>query len=89
MGSFSIWHWLIVLVIVVLVFGTKRLKNVGKDLGEAVKGFKQGVHDDDKPAERLADSRVDDAVDGTRSDINANADPVAPHKPTVAPGDRK
>src|SRR5690606_37847229 len=55
MGSFSIWHWLIVLVIVVLVFGTKRLKNVGKDLGEAVKGFKQGVHDDDKPAERLAD----------------------------------
>ena len=89
MGSFSIWHWLIVLVIVVLVFGTKRLKNVGKDLGEAVKGFKQGVHDDDKPTERLADSRVDDAVDGSRADTNADADPIAPHKPTVAPGDRK
>ncbi len=85
MGSLSIWHWLIVLVIVVLVFGTKRLKNVGKDLGEAVKGFKQGVHDDDKPAERLADTRVDDAVDGT----DAGADPSAPHKPTVSPGDRK
>ncbi|MGQ4660673.1 Sec-independent protein translocase subunit TatA [Lysobacter sp. F6437] len=87
MGSLSIWHWLIVLVIVVLVFGTKRLKNVGKDLGEAVKGFKQGVHDDDKPAERLADRRADDAVDGSRTD--AGADPSAPHKPTVTPGDRK
>ena len=90
MGSLSIWHWLIVLVIVVLVFGTKRLKNVGKDLGEAVKGFKQGVHDDDKPAERLADERVDDAVDGNRTDANADpSDQSAPHKPTVSPGDRK
>ncbi|OYW37967.1 MAG: Sec-independent protein translocase TatA [Hydrogenophilales bacterium 12-61-10] len=46
MGSFSIWHWLIVLVIVLLVFGTKKLKNIGSDLGGAVKGFKQGVKDD-------------------------------------------
>ncbi len=45
MGSFSIWHWLIVLVIVVLVFGTKKLKNVGSDLGGAVKGFKDGMKD--------------------------------------------
>jgi sec-independent protein translocase protein TatA len=45
MGSFSIWHWLIVLVIVVLVFGTKKLKNIGSDLGGAVKGFKDGVKD--------------------------------------------
>ena len=43
MGSFSIWHWLIVLVIVVLVFGTKKLKNLGTDLGGAVKGFKDGM----------------------------------------------
>lgn len=43
MGSFSIWHWLIVLVIVVLVFGTKKLGNVGKDLGSAVRGFKEGM----------------------------------------------
>ena len=43
MGSFSIWHWLIVLVVVVLIFGTKKLKNVGSDLGSAVKGFKDGV----------------------------------------------
>ena len=47
MGGFSLWHWLVVLVIVVLVFGTKRLKNVGQDLGEAVKGFKKGIQDDD------------------------------------------
>ena len=45
MGSFSIWHWLIVLLIVVLVFGTKKLKNIGADLGGAVKGFKDGVRD--------------------------------------------
>ncbi|GAB2180383.1 Sec-independent protein translocase subunit TatA [Denitratisoma sp. agr-D3] len=43
MGSFSITHWLIVLVIVVLIFGTKKLANIGKDLGSAVKGFKEGV----------------------------------------------
>lgn len=45
MGSFSIWHWLIVLVIVALVFGTKKLRNMGEDLGGAVKGFKKGMHD--------------------------------------------
>jgi sec-independent protein translocase protein TatA len=45
MGSFSIWHWLVVLLIVVLVFGTKKLKNIGTDLGSAVKGFKDGVKD--------------------------------------------
>lgn len=45
MGSLSIWHWLIVLVVVVLVFGTKKLKNLGSDLGGAVKGFKDGMRD--------------------------------------------
>lgn len=43
MGTWSIWHWLIVLVIVMLVFGTKKLRNIGQDLGGAVKGFKDGV----------------------------------------------
>lgn len=57
MGGLSIWHWLIVLLIVVLIFGTKRLKNVGQDLGEAVKGFKKGMADEDKPAEQLKDER--------------------------------
>ncbi len=45
MGSFSLWHWLVVLVIVVLIFGTKKLKNMGSDLGGAVKGFKDGLKD--------------------------------------------
>ena len=43
MGGLSIWHWLIVLLVVVLVFGTKKLKNIGSDLGGAVKGFKDGM----------------------------------------------
>jgi len=53
MGSMSIWHWLIVLVVVMLVFGTKKLGNIGSDLGKAVKGFKDGVKgdDDEKPAQ--------------------------------------
>lgn len=46
MGSLSIWHWLIVLVIVLLVFGTKKLRNIGSDLGGAVKGFKDGMKED-------------------------------------------
>ena len=50
MGSFSIWHWLIVLVIVLLIFGTKKLRNMGADLGGAVKGFKDGVKGGDEPA---------------------------------------
>lgn len=45
MGSFSIWHWLIVLVIVALIFGTKKIRNIGADLGGAVKGFKEGMKD--------------------------------------------
>jgi sec-independent protein translocase protein TatA len=49
MGTFSVWHWLIVLLIVVLVFGTKKLKNLGSDLGGAVKGFKDGVKDGSTP----------------------------------------
>lgn len=45
MGSFSIWHWLIVLVVVLLVFGTKKLRNIGADLGGAVKGFKEAMRE--------------------------------------------
>jgi sec-independent protein translocase protein TatA len=52
MGSFSIWHWLIVLVIVMLIFGTKKLRNMGADLGGAVRGFKDGMREGgEKPAE--------------------------------------
>ena len=66
MGGFSLWHWLIVLVIVVLVFGTKRLGNVGKDLGEAVKGFKKGMHDEDKPVEKLGNESQRNATGETQ-----------------------
>jgi sec-independent protein translocase protein TatA len=61
MGSFSIWHWLIVLVIVLLIFGTKKLRNVGQELGGAVKGFKDGMKDataTDKPAEAAPAEKV-------------------------------
>ncbi|WP_283150931.1 Sec-independent protein translocase subunit TatA [Silvimonas soli] len=50
MGSLSIWHWLIVLVVVVLIFGTKKLSNVGKDLGSAVRGFKEGINGEGEAA---------------------------------------
>ncbi len=56
MGSFSIWHWLVVLVIVLLVFGTKKLTSGAKDLGSAVKEFKKGMRDEDKPAAQLGDA---------------------------------
>ncbi|MEJ6001034.1 Sec-independent protein translocase subunit TatA [Paucibacter soli] len=66
MGSFSIWHWLIVLAVVVLIFGTKKLKNVGSDLGAAVKGFKDGMKDgsstsDAPPQQVTSNSKVADA----------------------------
>jgi sec-independent protein translocase protein TatA len=58
MGSFSIWHWLIVLVIVLLIFGTKKLRNIGTDLGGAVKGFKDGMkgEEDKRPAGEITSS---------------------------------
>jgi sec-independent protein translocase protein TatA len=65
MGSFSIWHWLIVLVIVMLVFGTKKLRNIGSDLGGAVKGFKEGMKEgsaDAKPAD--TSSQVGQTIEG-------------------------
>jgi sec-independent protein translocase protein TatA len=53
MGSFSIWHWLIVLLVVVLIFGTKKLRNIGSDLGGAVKGFKEGMKSEEVPPQQL------------------------------------
>jgi sec-independent protein translocase protein TatA len=76
MGSFSIWHWLIVLLIVVMVFGTKKLKNMGSDLGGAVKGFKDGMKDgsaDASSATTPAPSQVANsaAADKTTIDVEA------------------
>lgn len=57
MGSWSIWHWVVVLVIVMLIFGTKKLRNVGQDLGGAVKGFKDGLKEGTD-----ADKQFEDAL---------------------------
>ncbi|MEO8777229.1 MAG: Sec-independent protein translocase subunit TatA [Rhodanobacter sp.] len=48
MGFDSIWHWVIVLVLVLLLFGTKKIRNLGPDLGEAIRGFKKGMAGDDE-----------------------------------------
>jgi sec-independent protein translocase protein TatA len=53
MGGLSIWHWLIVLLVVVLIFGTKKLRNIGADLGGAVKGFKEGMKSNDEPQKQV------------------------------------
>ena len=74
MGSFSIWHWLIVLLVVVLIFGTKKLKNIGSDLGGAVKGFKDGVKSGgDSAAEGTPPSQVTSqkATDANTVDVEA------------------
>jgi len=62
MGSFSIWHWLIVLIIVMLVFGTKKLRNIGADLGGAVRGFKEG----------MKEGTSDSAAAGTSHKVEGN-----------------
>jgi len=66
MGSFSIWHWLVVLVVVALVFGTKKLRNLGGDLGGAIKGFKQAMNDEQNT------SVIEHAVNETDS-VNSKA----------------
>ena len=65
MGSFSIWHWLIVLLVVILIFGTKKLRNLGTDLGGAVKGFKEGMKsEDDKTAKSEIPPSAGQTIEG-------------------------
>jgi len=74
MGSFSIWHWLIVLLIVVMVFGTKKLKNIGSDLGGAVKGFKDGIKDGEQGTPGEPPSKVtQEAARTTQDTIDVEA----------------
>jgi sec-independent protein translocase protein TatA len=76
MGSFSIWHWLVVLLIVVMVFGTKKLKNMGSDLGGAVKGFKDGMKDGAASAADKADEvagQVANAAQAAKDTIDVEA----------------
>lgn len=79
MGGLSIWHWLIVLLIVVMVFGTKKLKNMGGDLGSAVKGFKDGMKEGGSSAEdqpvtppsQVTNAQAADKADKTTIDVEA------------------
>ena len=71
MGSFSIWHWLIVLVIVALIFGTKKLRNMGEDLGGAVKGFKKGMADANGEAAKRPESVTERVADNDTIDVQA------------------
>ena len=75
MGSFSIWHWLIVILIVVMVFGTKKLKNMGSDLGGAVKGFKDGMKD--------GGTKPDEAAAPVTGQVAAPAASAASEKTTI------
>ena len=83
MGTFSVWHWLIVLLIVMLVFGTKKLRNIGGDLGSALRDFKKALHEEPKPtppssqatnlekpadAEKLADAQFHAEPQDKRTD---------------------
>ena len=75
MGSMSIWHWMIVLLIVALVFGTKKLRNIGADLGGAVKGFKEGMSDgqkvDDESVQPRAEVRPEPLSNSGTIDVEA------------------
>src|SRR5258708_1019442 len=76
MGGLSIWHWLIVLVVVVLIFGTKKLRNIGQDLGGAVKGFKEGMKsaDGDADAAKPAGEAPTQQIPGRTIDAEAKKD---------------
>ena len=69
MGSFSIWHWLIVLLVIILIFGTAKLKNIGKDMGGAIKGFKDGMKDGTDDVSGKVDDRRQ--VPGQTIDVQA------------------
>jgi len=71
MGSFSIWHWLVVLVIIALIFGTKKLRNIGSDLGSAVKGFKEGMRDANGSDGAAQDASPRKVASGETIDVQA------------------
>jgi len=72
MGGLSIWHWVIVLVVVMLIFGTKKISNMGSDLGKAVKGFKDGVKgDEEKAAEANPAAPTQQVADKSTIDVEA------------------
>lgn len=68
MGGLSIWHWLIVLLVVVLIFGTKKLGNIGRDLGSAVKGFKEGMGDEESANKQVENQQGGQTIEGEVKD---------------------
>lgn len=86
MGTFSIWHWLIVLVIVMLVFGTKKLGNIGSDLGKAVKGFKDGLKGEEEKTNVQTQHSDQHITDQTRTSSTSNStiDVAAKEKNTTS-----
>ena len=74
MGGLSIWHWLIVLLVVVLIFGTKKLRNIGQDLGGAVKGFKEGMKTSEEAAPPPADTPPPSQIPGKTIDAEVKRD---------------
>lgn len=74
MGGLSIWHWLVVLIAIILVFGTGKLRNLGKDLGGAIKGFKEGMKDGEQASEQ-DDANVRQVKDG-RDERGSRSEPI-------------
>jgi len=74
MGGLSIWHWLIVLLVVVLIFGTKKLRNIGQDLGGAVKGFKEGMKTPEEAAAASAETPPPSQIPGKTIDAEVRRD---------------
>jgi sec-independent protein translocase protein TatA len=73
MGAWVIGHWIVVLLVVILIFGTKKLKNIGSDLGGAVKGFKDGMKDGSATEEKPAETTKVNAVAGDKTTIDVEA----------------
>ena len=69
MGGLSIWHWVIVLVVVVLIFGTKKLRNAGRDIGGAEKDIKKGMNDGNAEIENTKKTKEADAVEHEKKDV--------------------
>ena len=77
-GGISIWQLLIILVIVVMVFGTKKLRNMGGDLGTAIKGFKKSVKEEPASTDKIEGAAADDVEESSSSDVADSEDPDKP-----------
>ena len=74
MGAWSIWHWLIVLLVIVLLFGTKKLRNLGGDLGEAVRGFRKGLSGEDPHKLEADEKTASSSADSHDRNSSANGE---------------